>query len=76
MDKNILISSLYDLFERKEHWSLKELRDKISQPEVYLRQVLGEIAEYNLEGPMAGAWVLNSDSRKALEWMKEQKSGN
>ncbi|PUU84341.1 transcription initiation factor IIF, beta subunit-domain-containing protein [Tuber borchii] len=76
MSKNDLISSLYELFESREYWYLKEFREKLSQPESYLKQVLKEIATYNQDGPMAGSWVLNSDSKEALEWMKAQKNGN
>jgi len=76
MDRDALISRLYELFEMKEHWSLKEFREKLSQPESYLRQVLKEIATYNLDGPMAGTWVMNSDSKEGLNWMKAQKGGD
>ncbi|KAG0642640.1 transcription initiation factor IIF, beta subunit-domain-containing protein [Tuber brumale] len=76
INKDVLISSLYELFEVKEHWYLKELREELFQPEAYLRQVLREIAIYKQNGPMAGTWELNSDSKEALEWMKAQKKGN
>lgn len=76
MSKNDLISSLYELFESREYWCLKEFREKLSQPESYLKQVLKEIATYNPDGPMTGTWVLNSDSKEALKWMKAQKGGN
>ncbi|PUU74872.1 hypothetical protein B9Z19DRAFT_1132400 [Tuber borchii] len=44
MSKNDLISSLYELFESREYWYLKEFREKLSQLECYLKQVLKEIA--------------------------------
>ncbi|KAG0130944.1 transcription initiation factor IIF, beta subunit-domain-containing protein [Tuber indicum] len=73
MNKDVLISSLYELFEAKEHWYSKEFREELFQPEAYLRQVLREIAIYNQNGPMAGTWELNSNSKEALKWMKAQK---
>ncbi|CUS12519.1 unnamed protein product [Tuber aestivum] len=72
MNKDVLISSLYKLFEEKEYWYLKEFREKLFQPEGYLRQVLKEIAIYHQDGSMAGTWELNSDSREALKWVKAQ----
>ncbi|PWW79195.1 hypothetical protein C7212DRAFT_304052 [Tuber magnatum] len=66
MNKDVLISSLYKLFEEKEYWVLKEFREKLFQPESFMKQVLREIAIYNQDGPMVGTWELNSDSKKAL----------
>ncbi|RPB02390.1 hypothetical protein L873DRAFT_1802337 [Choiromyces venosus 120613-1] len=76
MNKDVLISSLYKLFEMKENWTTKEFREALFQPEDYLKQVLREICVYNQDGPMVGAWTLNSNSKEALEYMKEQKNEN
>ncbi|PWW73585.1 hypothetical protein C7212DRAFT_365709 [Tuber magnatum] len=73
MSKDILISSLYKLFEEKEYWFLKEFREKFFQPNHYMKQVLKEIAIYNHDGPMIGTWRLNSNSKEALRLLEEHK---
>lgn len=59
MPRNELLDMLFECFEEYPYWSIKGLRTKVQQPEVYLREVLMEIADYHRVGPYASLWSLN-----------------
>jgi transcription initiation factor TFIIF subunit beta len=44
MPRNQLLDALFALFREREQWPIKLLREKTQQPEVYLKEVLSEIA--------------------------------
>jgi len=58
MPRNQLLDILFSLFREKEHWSIKPLREKTQQPEVYLKEVLTEIAFLHRSGEHNGTWEL------------------
>lgn len=61
MPRNELLDSLFSLFDRYTHWSLKRLREETQQPYVYLREVLSTIADQHQNGPYAGSWSLKRE---------------
>lgn len=56
--RNQLLDQLFGLFRQMPRWSIKPLRDKTQQPEVYLKEVLSEIAFLHKSGEHNGLWEL------------------
>jgi len=61
MPKNQLLDQLFALFREKPHWSIKVLREKTQQPELYLKETLLEIASLHRSGEHTGMWELNAN---------------
>lgn len=58
MPRNQLLDALFTLFRESPRWSIRPLRDKTQQPEVYLKEVLQEIAMLHKSGEHNGLWEL------------------
>ncbi|KDR76159.1 hypothetical protein GALMADRAFT_247378 [Galerina marginata CBS 339.88] len=58
MPRNQLLDQLFALFRESPRWSIRPLRDKTQQPEVYLKEVLSEIAFLHKSGEYNGLWEL------------------
>jgi len=58
MPRNQLLDVLFALFREREQWPTKLLREKAQQPEVYLKEVLSEIATLHRNGEFNGTWEL------------------
>jgi len=58
MPRNQLLDALFALFREREHWPIKLLRERTQQPEVYLKEVLSEIASLHRSGESNGTWEL------------------
>jgi transcription initiation factor TFIIF subunit beta len=58
MPRNQLLDALFALFREREQWPIKLLREKTQQPEVYLKEVLSEIATLHRSGEFNGNWEL------------------
>ncbi|KAI0260417.1 transcription initiation factor IIF, beta subunit-domain-containing protein [Gloeopeniophorella convolvens] len=58
MPRNQLLDALFALFREREQWPIKVLREKTQQPEVYLKEVLTEIATLHRSGEFNGTWEL------------------
>jgi len=56
--ENQLMDELARCFSQHKYWSIKAFRNKIPQPEVYIRECLEKIAELNRSGPFANHWSL------------------
>ena len=56
--RNQLLDMLFGLFREREHWTIKLLREKTQQPEMYLKEVLSEIATFCRNGEFNGTWEL------------------
>lgn len=65
MAKNDLLDALFLHFRKKDHWSIKELRQQVQQPETYLREVLNEIAVLERSGPNNGMYRLTENYKAA-----------
>ena len=62
--RNELLDLLFRLFEQSEYWSLKSLRERTRQPEVYLRDVLEAIAVLKKRGPQASKYGLRDEFKQ------------
>ena len=58
MPRNQLLDQLFALFRETPRWSIRPLREKTQQPEVYLKEVLAEIAFLHKSGEYNGLWEL------------------
>ncbi|KAF4581192.1 transcription initiation factor iif [Ophiocordyceps camponoti-floridani] len=61
--KNQLLDLIFDCFRHYQYWSMKALRQKLQQPDTYLRQVLEEVAVLHKSGRFANHYGL-SDAYK------------
>jgi len=59
--RNQLLDQLFSHFRDTPHWGLRPLRDKTQQPEVYLKEVLSEIAFLHRSGEHNGMWELKDN---------------
>lgn len=51
MGKQTLIDTLFEEFSRFKFWSMRALKDRLRQPEAWLRECLTEVAQQEQEGP-------------------------
>ncbi|CEQ43124.1 SPOSA6832_05025 [Sporobolomyces salmonicolor] len=59
--KNELLDALFTHFGTAQYWTLRSLNDHVKQPQVYLKEVLGEIATLVKNGPYAGMYALKPE---------------
>ncbi|GAA5912552.1 hypothetical protein JCM5296_003478 [Sporobolomyces johnsonii] len=59
--KNELLDALFTHFGTAQYWTLRALNDHVKQPQVYLKEVLGEIATLVKNGPYAGMYALKPE---------------
>lgn len=71
MDINQLRNRLFQLFNEKPYWGIPALKATLKQPDVYLREVLSEMAEQVKEGRYVNMWRLQ-DSFKVGEAKAEE----
>jgi len=58
MPRNQLLDLLFSIYRERGQWSIKLLREKTQQPEVYLKEILNEIAFLHRSGEFNGTWEL------------------
>ena len=58
MPRNQLLDQLFELFKKQPRWSIRPLRERVQQPEVYLKEVLSDIAFLHKSGEYNGLWEL------------------
>ncbi|KAF7377774.1 hypothetical protein MSAN_00200700 [Mycena sanguinolenta] len=56
--RNQLLDLIFQLFRDTPRWGIKPLRERTQQPEVYLKEVLSEVAFLNKTGEYASLWEL------------------
>jgi len=59
MPRNQLLDMLFSLFREQPRWPIKGLRERTQQPEVYLKEILNEIASLHRSGEHNGLWELS-----------------
>jgi len=63
---------IFSAFEEFDYFSLKTLKARTQQPEVYLRDLLEDVAQLNTRGPYAGHYsLLPSYKKRKLEAEEE-----
>ncbi len=63
MPQNELLDRIYDCFQEYNYWSLRTLKERLNQPESYLRSTLERIAEPVKTGTFAQQWTLKADAK-------------
>lgn len=71
MPRTELLSALFECFAEHEYWSMKGLREKLVQPEQYLKEVLEDIAVCNRSGKYVGKWMLKSEYKNSAQKASE-----
>lgn len=64
MPRNQLLDALFALFRERAHWPIRLLRDRVQQPEVYLKEVMAEVAFLHRSGEHAGTWELKANFKE------------
>lgn len=54
--RNELIDELHKCFDQFSYWPMRALKQRLKQPEAYLKEVLGDIAFLIKSGPFASNW--------------------
>ncbi|KAF7563521.1 hypothetical protein G7046_g653 [Stylonectria norvegica] len=62
--KNQLLDQIFECFRQFQYWSMKALRQRLQQPDTYLRQVLEDVAVLNKSGRFANHYCLNEAYRE------------
>ena len=65
MPRNQLLDQLFALFQEQPRWSIRPLRERTQQPEVYLKETLGQIAFLHKSGEFNGLWELQENYKSA-----------
>lgn len=61
LERNALLDLLFKAFEEQPYWTVKQLRERTRQPEVYLRSTLDSIAVLIKRGPYAMKYGLREE---------------
>ncbi|GAA5899662.1 transcription factor IIF subunit TFG2 [Sporobolomyces salmoneus] len=67
MPHNELLDLLINQFSQAPYWSLKSLNEHVKQPQTYLKQTLGEIANLVRAGPYVGMYALKPEFKRGDE---------
>lgn len=59
--RNELLDLLFKLFEEYDYWSLKGLKERTKQPEVYLKEVLDDISTLIKKGVYSMKYCLKPE---------------
>jgi transcription initiation factor TFIIF subunit beta len=70
MPRNQLLDNLFSLFREQQRWSIKPLRERTQQPEVYLKEVLSDIAFLHRSGEHNGLWELKANFKDDLSTVR------
>ena len=54
---------LFDLFREYTYWPFSALKQRVLQPEAYLKEVLEDIAILSKSGPHMSQWHLKDESK-------------
>lgn len=64
MPRNQLLDQIFGLFKEIPRWGIKPLRERTQQPEVYLKEVLSEVAFLHRSGEHNGLWELKDNFKE------------
>ncbi|KAJ8693154.1 hypothetical protein PTI98_010396 [Pleurotus ostreatus] len=64
MPRNQLLDLIFHLFRETERWGLRPMRERTQQPEVYLKEVLSEVAILHRSGEYNGLWELKENFKE------------
>lgn len=75
MPHNELLDLLINQFSQAPYWSLKSLNEHVKQPQTYLKQTLGEIANLVRNGPYSGMYALKPEFKQGQGGHPTQPTG-
>ncbi|OCB91331.1 transcription initiation factor IIF, beta subunit [Sanghuangporus baumii] len=75
MPRNQLLDLLFALYRERPRWSAKDLRSRTEQPEAYLKEVLGEIADLHRSGEFNGLYELKANFKDSVKSENGEYSG-
>lgn len=56
-----LVNAIFGIYQTATHFTLKQLTEKTQQPQVWLKEVLGELCNLNKRGPKTGTYELKPE---------------
>ena len=59
-----LVELLFKAYQKKEHWSLKEIQEVVNQPVAYLKEILAELCVYIPRGPYKNLYQLKAEYKQ------------
>lgn len=61
IDTDSLENKIFNLFQSKSHWSLREMNEILRQPDEHVKSILSGIANYITSGEHRGEYELKSE---------------
>jgi transcription initiation factor TFIIF subunit beta len=75
MPQKDLFDLLFKLFDEYDYWSLKGIKERTKQPEVYLKETLDQIAVLIKKGPYALRYALKREYKELKDQERAAKLG-
>lgn len=75
MPQKDLFDILFKLFDEYDYWSLKGIKERTKQPEVYLKETLEQIAVLIKKGPYALRYALKKEYKELKDQERAAKLG-
>lgn len=72
IDVNLLESKIFQLYQTKSHWSLKEMNYYLQQPSDYIKETLSKICNYLSNGEFKGQYVLKPEYQLPTQTQQQQ----
>ncbi|KAJ0239909.1 TFIIF beta subunit [Hirschfeldia incana] len=66
-DRREMEEVMFNLFERKSHWTLRNLIQDTDQPEQFLKDLLRDLCIYNNKGSNQGTYELKPEYKRATQ---------
>jgi len=63
LEEEKLREFIFQLFKEKDNWTLKDMNDRLQQPEKHLKDVLAKLCEYNKTGKLKATYSLKGEYR-------------
>lgn len=65
MEEPVLRDAIFACFKQYSYWSMKSFKQRLNQPEAWLREVLEKVAILHKSGPFANNWQARPEYRQA-----------
>ena len=75
MPQKELLDLLFRLFEEYEYWSMKGLKERTRQPELYLKESVESIANLIKKGPYTSKYNLKPEYKKLRDKERQMRLG-
>lgn len=73
MERKELLDLLFKLFDEYDYWSMKGLKERVKQPEGWLKESLDSIAILIKRGPYASKYCLKPEYKKLRDFERAEK---